>query len=230
LAEAAVQLLGADPARTLVIPDTFDAETFAYVEREASDGAVRLISVGRLVPVKGYDLLLRAFADARPRLGPPTSLRIVGDGPDRAALGDLARTLGLTDAVRFVGALTGRALAEELAGAHAFVSSSRKEGFGVALVEGLATGLPVLATRSGGPEDFVRPEQGILVAPDDADALAVGLVDLVEGLAGFDRRAIAASVAEQFAPDIVGRRLVRLYSEVLAGGALSHTLAEGVAS
>jgi glycosyltransferase involved in cell wall biosynthesis len=130
--------------------------------------------------------------------------------------------------VRFAGALTGRALAAELAVADAFVSASRSEGFGVAIVEALATGLPVLATRSGGPDAIVIPECGLLVAPDDVDALAEGLVALVGDLAKFDRRAIASSVAERFSPQAVGERLVRLYSEVLAGGPLSGTLAEGV--
>lgn len=217
LARDAISLAGSDPARTLVIPDTYDESRFAPRDYLPHAGPVRFVSVGRLVEVKGHDVLLHAFASAT-AAGLDATLEIVGGGPERESLEALVLELGVSDRVRFSGPLGGDELADALAAADAFVLASRREGFGVAIIEALAMGLPVLATRSGGPEDIVGPDDGVLVPSGDVEALASALPVFAGGLARFDRRAIAARVAERYGRDSVGRDLVEVYRTVIAGG------------
>lgn len=215
LAADVVGRLRADPAKIAVVPNTYDTERFREVQRNRGDG-VRFISVGRLVPEKGHDVLLEAFARVTAEI-PGARLTIVGDGVRRAALESQAASLGVAASVRFTGALAGDALAAELASADVFVLPSRSEGFGVVVVEALATGMPVVATRCGGPEDIVTSDSGILVDVGDPEALAHGMLEAATRLGAFDAHAIARSAAERFAPEAVAARLVRVYEDVAAG-------------
>ena len=226
LARDCIAELGCDPARTLVIANTYDTSRFSYVARDPAPLDVRLVTLGRLSPEKGHDVLLRALAaitGRRLRI----VLDIVGDGPERAALEALTAELGLGSRVRFLGQLVGDQVADAFRTANAFVLPSRAEGFGVALIEAMATGLPVVATRSGGPEDIVLAGDGLLVPPDDPQALGEALMSVAGNLELYDTRRIAARAAERFAPSAVGGRLRRLYAEVLAGRPLTGTVAAG---
>ncbi|WP_159448381.1 glycosyltransferase [Demequina sp. NBRC 110052] len=133
------------------------------------------VSVARLARQKGQDQLLRAFALAAPHLD-GARLRLVGDGPMRDELRELAASLGLGETVEFVGYVS--APEDEIAASDCFVLASRWEGFGVALVEALQCGVPVLATDCDfGPADIITdPALGEVVPVDDVSALAAGLV------------------------------------------------------
>ncbi|MDI6843787.1 MAG: glycosyltransferase [Anaerosomatales bacterium] len=215
LAEDVVRLAGADPSKVVVVPNTYDVARFRYLERHRA-GAPRFVSVGRLVPEKGHDVLIDAFASVAAAVD-GAQLTIVGDGARRAELEERARRLGLAGRVRFTGALSGEALVAELSQADVFVLPSRSEGFGVVLVEAMATGLPVVATKCGGPEDIVDASTGVLVEVDDVADLARGMLELTEHLERFDGAAIARRAAERFSPEAVGERLVRVYEDVVAG-------------
>lgn len=216
LARDCVAELGVDPSRVLVVPNTYDVSRFSYVPREPHGGPVRLVSVGRLSPEKGHDLLVRAVAELVSG-GMDVELAIVGDGPERSRLEQLAETLGVRASIRFEGTVLGDELGAHLARADLFVLPSRSEGFGVVLIEALATGLPVVATRSGGPEDIVTAEDGVLVARDDASALARGIAEAVGRLPGFDRPRIAERAARRYSPQAVGEQLVAVYRAVVTG-------------
>ncbi len=219
LARDTVFEAGADPRRTLVIPSPYDTSAFGHIERaqRAPDRPLRLLSVGRLVDVKGYDLLVEAVA-ALVTGGKDVTLRIVGDGPQRAVLQSLISARRLGDRITLAGQTDKGALLNELGNADLFVLASRREGLGVALIEALATGLPAVATKSGGPEGILRVGQGELVRPDDATALAEGISRALENMGRYDRRAIAESARQRFGAESVARSLTRLYEEVLAYG------------
>lgn len=173
-----------------------------------------LIFVGRLAPVKGLRILLEALAEAL-RTSPDMSLTIVGDGPDRAALEALAAPLG--DAVTFTGALSQAEVATRLARHDALVLPSFAEGVPVVLMEAMASGKPVLATRVAGVAELVTDgESGYLVSPGDTAGLTTRLLDLARdpdrrikmGQAGrrkvaaeFDIRQEAAWLARLFRGD-----------------------------
>jgi len=142
--------------------------------------------VGRLVQRKGVDDLIRAFADVKPHF-PEVRLSVVGDGPERKNLTELAGRLGVLDSVEFKGTLLGAELDREYARCFTFVLPSKdvptdpaNEGLGLALIEASMHVKPLVGTRHGGiPEVVVDGRNGLLVTPGDPGALAAALVELL---------------------------------------------------
>ncbi len=215
LARDVVAEAGADPSSTFVIPDAYDDSMFHHVARPPRDGRRTLLAIGRLVEVKGIDVLITALATLVAG-GEDLDAVIVGTGPREGALREQAVALRVADRVRFAGRLSQEELASAMSDADLFVCSSRSEGFGVALVEAMATGLPVVATRSGGPEDIVREGQGVLVAPNDAEALADGIAAALREPPAQGTEAISGDVRERYGREGVGRRLADLYRTVVS--------------
>ncbi|GAB5450540.1 MAG: glycosyltransferase [Halioglobus sp.] len=157
-------------------------------------------TVGRLTPVKDQQTLLRAVAALREQdvtLGKRLRLILVGDGPLREELLELAATLGLGDAVWFAGDRSD--VPELLQAMDVFVLPSLGEGISNTVLEAMACGLPVIATAVGGNLELVRDgDNGALVPVGDPDALATRLGELLNDE---DRRARAANNALQFVQD-----------------------------
>jgi glycosyltransferase involved in cell wall biosynthesis len=140
------------------------------------DGPPHLLCVGRLIPIKGHIVLLRAFAQAR-REVPDLTLEIAGRGPLEPALRALARDLHVADAVRFLGQVTPIQAAIERAAI--VVVPSMGEGFGMVALEAMERARPVIAAAIGGLGELVRDgETGLLVAPGEAEPLARAIVEL----------------------------------------------------
>jgi glycogen(starch) synthase len=134
-----------------------------------------VVALGRVVPKKGFDLLLRGFAQVAAD-HPDVTLAIGGDGSQLAELRLLATDLKLEDRVRFLGRLSREQVAATMAGAELFVMPSRLEPFGIVLLEAWRAGRPVIATSIGGPPEFVdEGRTGLLVDPFDTAALARAL-------------------------------------------------------
>ncbi len=140
-----------------------------------SPGPLRLLTVGRMHPIKGYDMLLRALADLV-RAGMDVRLTMVGDGPMLAHLQSLADSLDLRDRVEFTGPVAQEALSGYLDQADAMVVSSFMEGVPVVLMEAMACGLAVVATRVGGiPELVEDAKSGLLIDPGSTEALVAAI-------------------------------------------------------
>jgi glycosyltransferase involved in cell wall biosynthesis len=173
----------------------------------------RFVTVGHLRPPKNVEGLLRAFASMA--AGDSTvELLIVGDGPERNALEKRARQLGIANQVVFRGRLDREEVRTALWAAHAFVLPSHYETFGVVLLEAMATGLPVVATACGGPEDVVTPNTGLLVPTGDTAALANALHRMRRRASSFDAAAIRNYVLEHYGPEPFVRRTRLLYRRV----------------
>jgi glycosyltransferase involved in cell wall biosynthesis len=147
----------------------------------SSDGIVRLLSVGAVVPRKGFDVLIAALATLTEL---PWRLTIVGDRTrDRqtAARLDADITLHkLGDQIDVLGEVSSQRLAKLYVQADVFVLASRFEGYGMAYAEAIARGLPVIGTSAGAVPETVPPGTGILVKPDDSAALADALRRMIE--------------------------------------------------
>ena len=215
--------LGADPSTTQVLPVPVDLDAMrAATVGEVRDGRT-ILFVGRLVEKKGVQVLL----DAVRSLGSEADLRVVigGDGPLRAPLE--ASAVGLP--VEFLGSLTRAQVAEQLAGAAVVVFPSVPAGTGdqdglpVALLEAIATGPAVVASRLPGLDEAIEDDvHGLLVAPGDAGALAGALHRLL-GDDGLRRRLgeHAARRAERYSVPAIGARFVQLLDDAAAGRSAS---------
>lgn len=145
-----------------------------------------LVSVARLAPVKGVDVMIRAL----PAI-PDAVFVVVGDGPSQADLEALAASVGVADRVLFVGRQEHEAVMRYIRAADVFVLSSRTEGLSHVLLETLLVGTPAVATRVGGnPEVLTDAVNGLLIPPEDPDALAAAIRRLI------DDPALAARLAE----------------------------------
>ncbi len=166
----------------------------------------QIFAMGRLEPVKGFDLLLRAF-QLIARQHTDWTLTILGEGPERRSLEDLAAWLGVTDCVSLPGWVPNPF--SLLAGAEFFVLSSRVEGFPNALCEAMACGVPVIAFDCpSGPAEIVRQDvDGLLVPPEDISALAAAMDRLMSHSDERQRlRHRASDVALRFDVEDVLRR------------------------
>jgi glycosyltransferase involved in cell wall biosynthesis len=170
-------------ARYLEDVEGFDRESFEIVHygidpdgepKPYANGVPRLLCVGRLIPIKGHLVLLRAFAAARRQL-PGLELDIAGRGPLEPALKALARELGIADSVRFLGHVAPVQSAIERAAV--VVVPSMGEGFGMVALEAMERGRPVIAAEIGGLGELVRDgETGVLVPAGEAEPLAEAIV------------------------------------------------------
>jgi glycosyltransferase involved in cell wall biosynthesis len=161
----------------------------------ADNDTVALLAVGSVVPRKGYDLLVAALA-TMPDL--PWRLVIAGDRRDpdtaRRLEADIARH-GLSSRIELAGAVSAAQLAALYAATDLFVLPSRFEGYGMAYTEAIAHGLPVVGTRAGAIPETVPPGTGVLVPPDNVDALAAVMRQLIESPEERKRLAAGARAA-----------------------------------
>ncbi len=169
--------LGFSPdAEIHVIPNGVEVQAYPSGERDWSPP--RLLSVGRVVYQKGLDLGMRALAQIKDL---EWTWTIAGDGSSRPELESMARELGIADRIRFAGWQKKDALKALYQEANLFLFPSRDEGMPNAVLEAMASGLPVIATRIAGNEELVIPDEtGILVPSEDADALRDGIRRLLE--------------------------------------------------
>lgn len=170
---------GIDPSRIRVVRCGLTQADYGVTTPPADRAEPVVVFLGRLRKYKGAQHALRAMARVR-RDVPAATLVVVGDGPYRRELETLAASLGLGDAVRFLGALPHAEKVRILNGAQVAVCPSPKEGWGLTVIEANACGVPVVASRSPGLVESVREgETGLLVPHGDAAALAAGVVRLL---------------------------------------------------
>jgi len=197
--------------RFRVVPNVVDTELFRLDVRTPGSPPL-LVAVGLLYEAKGYEFLLEAVA----QLDRELRLEIVGDGPQRRELEQLAARLGVRDRVAFRGLLPKAEVAGVLRDADAFVLTSRYDNNPCAVIEALASGLPVVATAVGGVPELVDESNGLLARPQDPASIAERLRELLDRLDGYDRAAIARSARERFGREHVGAELARAYADAIA--------------
>ena len=218
LAEQMQRVLGDAANDAQWVPNVVDREFLeSELRPERAVGPFRFLNVAFLHEKKAHADLLAAFAE-RFAGDADCQLRIGGDGPERERLRSLAGALGIAEQVVWLGPLSREAVGDEMRAADVFVLPSRLETFGVVVAEALASGLPVIATRSGGPECIVGERDGLLVDVGDVSALGDAMVRLRASIATYDAADIRLRCEEGFGEGALVDALEAVYGRVLAEG------------
>lgn len=195
------------------LPNSFDPGVFHPAEGIAKTD--ELVHVSGFTDQKRAPDILRAFAMVL-RSRPDARLLMIGNGIGRAAAEELASTLLPRGSYEFPGFLPKAEIADILRRSRGFVFPSSAETFGCALMEAMACGCPVLTTRAGGIPHVARDGEGIFVEVGDIEAIAQGMIALLDGTHGLDTDTIARSVLERFGRPAVGR-IIHRYHLAAAG-------------
>ena len=169
------------------------------------------LAVGSLNQGKGYDVLLEAFA----QLGGAGQLIIIGSGPENERLHAQAERLGIAGRIRFTGMLDKQTIVRLMNESNAFVLPSRGETFGVAYIEAMAMGLPVIATRCGGPEHFVNSDNGLLVDINNVKQLTKAMRQMETTIDKYEPESIRAYVQERFSAKAIAGQLEEIFEKVI---------------
>ncbi len=194
-----------------VIPNGIDFDRFTVAPPRARP--TMLVVIASLIPAKGIDYLIQALALLRER-GRDYELDIIGAGKHRTALEELVCSLKLEDRVTFKGQLVPIKVEEILSHYDALIVSSLRESFSIVLIEAMASGLPVVATRCGGPESIVNSDTGVLVSPGSADALAEGVLELEKNWEQYDPYLIRDYARNKYSLDGVMNAYVEIYESI----------------
>lgn len=203
-----------------VVPNVVDERIFVASRADEPRDSRQLLFVGLIRHVKGLDVLVRALGHLLPDY-PDLRLVVAGGAfyrayaRDAAEVHSLVRALGVQDRVRFLGEVAPNDVAALMRRSALLVVPSRRETFSLVTAEALASGTPVVATRSGGPEEIVTPETGQLVEPDDSAALAFAIEATLAR--SYDRVCLREYAVGRFGNAAAAARLGGLYDRITGG-------------
>jgi len=205
-------------SRFQVVPNVVDTDLFypPATRQAPRDNQKRFLVVASLVPVKGIPYLLQALDQLQGKRQ-DFSLDIVGDGPDREAYQQMTTGLGLEGKVTFHGLKSKLEVAEFMRQCHVFVLPSLWETAGVVLVEALASGKPVIATRVGGIRETIDRRVGLLVLPENVTALTEALDYMLDHYQEYIPEEIALYARERYSHEVVGKKLDDVYRRIVSG-------------
>jgi len=200
--------------RISIIPN---CSAFAVAKGRAPGRApAKLLSYGRMVEKKGFDVLLRAMA-VLINQGADLQLELGGDGPERSRLEKLAVRLGIGERVAFIGWMDD--VRAHLLTADVFILPSREEPFGIAVLEAMACRTPIVATRCDGPMEILDEETAVFSEPGNVESLSRALGDIVSAPDQSRRRADAAAdrFMCRYTPDTVAAQYLKSYKALGVG-------------
>lgn len=179
------------------------------------DGEFRFIAVGALRKDKCFDILIDSFA--RCNFPNYITLAIVGGGDEQQTIEEKIKEYGLESQVKLLGVKTPEEVSGLLCQSDCYVLSSRLETFAIVVIEALAKGLPAIATRCGGPESFMRPEDGLLIPKEDVNELSKAMQYMFEHYKDYDTEEIRQHCYDSFSQDVIADKIIEVYNKVCHG-------------
>lgn len=176
-----------------------------------------LLCIANLYHGKGVDLLIRAFSTISD--GRKYHLHIVspaGDNETKSGIDQLINQYKLHHHITFYDSMQQNRLVNLIRAADLLISPSRKEGFGLAVAEAIACGTPVLATRSGGPEEILNPDCGMLVEANSADRLSAGLKNILINLDRYQANIMHRYIKTNFSIEAKKKKLLAVYRDIIS--------------
>ena len=187
-----------------VIGNMVDFSMFIPKEKKKSED-ITLFSLAYLVPEKGIDRLIKAFAEAF-KDDDNIKLRIGGYGNKEEEYKKLSSDLGMDEKITFLGEVKREDVVKEMNNCDGFVLPSEHETFGVVYIEALSLGKPVLGTKNGGAEDIIKDFNGILVE---------GLKSFVKKIPEFSKEKIRENCINSYSEKVIIEKIKNVYKEVL---------------
>jgi glycosyltransferase involved in cell wall biosynthesis len=199
-----------------VIPNVIETDSKPSPKKR-SDGRIKILSVADLVDeIKNISGTIKAVAEIT-KIYSQIRFDIVGGGHDRVKLEQLAEELSvLNKNVFFHGMKTNEEVYQYLHQCDFLIMNSRFETFSSICAEAMSCGKPVIATRCGGPDEFVTPLTGTLVAPDNQEQLIAALKNMMENYSSYDSRQIKKYATEKFNADVIGKQFLEIYTSILS--------------
>lgn len=196
-----------------VVPNIVDTTLFFYKNKNRKDKFV-FVSVCILTKNKNVDLTIKAFAN-KFKGHSKFKLLIIGDGVEKKNLQFLSKELEVDEQVEFVGNVGRENVPKYLQSADVFVLPSKYETFGVAYIEALACGLPIITTSCGGPEDFYNESLGYMIPTNDLEKLSVVMENSVDNIEKFNCEEISKYIKSRFSKKVITVELEKVYKSVL---------------
>ena len=172
------------------------------------------VTVGSLFHVKGYDILIDAFAKIA-SVNNNFRLTVVGDGNQRPLLQQLITKHNLQSKVSLVGRKSRAEVADILLNSDVYVSSSRNENFSVSVLEALSIGLPVVATICGGIRECINDSNGLLVPTENVDLLSDAMLKISQNISNYNRESIARDFENRFSTTSIVNNLVSIFETII---------------
>ncbi len=165
--------------------------------------------------VKGIKYLIPALARFIKNISLKVNVLFIGEGTYKESYENLAQNFGIKDNCTFIGSIPNESVGEYIKRSNFVISSSIKETFGAVLIESMSYGRPVLATKCGGPQEFVNEFNGILVEKESVDELYYGVNKMVKNYSQFSSEDIKKYVEDNYSLNVIGEKLKKEYEVIL---------------
>ncbi|HBC77025.1 MAG TPA: hypothetical protein DEO60_11590 [Bacteroidales bacterium] len=196
-----------------VVPNVIDFKKFSLPDPMIRNTNLNIGILGGMGNYrKGLDILIKAIALIKDM---DIKVHIGGDGKYLSTFRGLARELGVDGKCIFYGEIKPESIQDFYSGLDFYVLPSRDETFGVVVIEAMACGLPVIATRCGGPEEIITKETGVLIEKESPQELAQAIKYLAENLDSYNRKSIRSYVLEKYSRNRFTESLTEVYQELL---------------
>ena len=189
------------------------SDLFSFQDRLIKSNVFTFVSVGRLVKHKRFDMLIQAFINAH--FPQNVKLYIIGSGKEEDYLRKIISDASMGQQIILLGAKSKEDLSQILADCNVFVLASKGETFGVVCIEALMSGLPVISTRCGGPEEFITPQNGRLVPLNDVSALTSTMQEVYNDISSFNSKQIAAECSKKFSSKEIVKQLESIFNALI---------------
>lgn len=199
--------------KSVVIPNLID-ENFFTVRPRKQGRKFQLFSLGEITPEKGFKDLIEALAIALKK-DDEIFLRIGGRGKFLKRYQKMAKDLEINRHIQWLGFLTKEEVLHQMQACDVFILASHHESFGLVYLEALACGRPVIATRSGGPEDFINDNNGLLVRQRSIKDIATAILEMKKNFHQFNPQKIRKQTLEKYSSKVVARKIFELYRQFI---------------
>ncbi len=197
-----------------VIYNMLGPEFLAPQIKKANNKKYFFIGIGSLINAKRFDVAIKAFAYSGLK-EKNCSMVIVGDGPEKENLQQLIKKMKLDNHVNLVGRKNKSEVVGCLSDSKVLILSSKSETFSVVCIEALSQGLPVISTKCGGPEELINEDNGILVAPDNIEAMSLAMRTMFDTYSNYNLELISKVCLQKFSPHVIAKQLTQIFEDVV---------------